>query len=179
MSIEDLECKLWNSQELEVFQKLFDSNFKLLPRFVNEKKFITNSVVPPTTFDKLEGYEAQFLYNKEEQKLSGLIHFGDLHIEGPPGCVHGGASAATMDAVLGTVIWESGYVAVTLNLNVNYKKFLPINTTVLIETKIEKIDGKKIYTSGFIKSLDGSVVHVEANGLFYDVKDTYKKQTSA
>ncbi|EGG13547.1 hypothetical protein DFA_11308 [Cavenderia fasciculata] len=47
--------------------------------------------------------------------------------------------------------------AVTANLSVNYKKFVPLNSVSLIETRIERRDGKKIYVHSCIKDQSGSI----------------------
>jgi len=35
------------------------------------------------------------------------------HQQGPPGFVHGGASAAVMDEAMGLAVWHAGYRVVT------------------------------------------------------------------
>jgi len=49
-----------------------------------------------------------------------------IHHQGPPGFVHGGASAAVLDEAMGLAIWQSGYRAVTANLMIDYRKPIPL-----------------------------------------------------
>lgn len=43
---------------------------------------------------------------------------------------------------------------------------LPLGTTVLVESWIEKVEGRKIYASAQLKSPDDKVTYVTANALF-------------
>eukprot|EP01127_Copromyxa_protea_P002752 TRINITY_DN12713_c0_g1_i1.p1 TRINITY_DN12713_c0_g1~~TRINITY_DN12713_c0_g1_i1.p1 ORF type:complete len:262 (+),score=62.66 TRINITY_DN12713_c0_g1_i1:80-787(+) len=79
----------------------------------------------------LTGKIQQVLFwNKKEECLEGAVYFG-ANCEGPPGRVHGGCIAATMDSTMGffTVVY-SGLGYYTLNLNTNYTKFVPLQSIV-------------------------------------------------
>jgi acyl-coenzyme A thioesterase PaaI-like protein len=98
-----------------------------------------------------------------------------MNCEGPPGAVHGGCLATTLDNVFG---WQSsrvmGFGCVTLNLNVNYKKFVKLGGMVRVEVKTEKIDGRKLYMAGkltnnisTIEDPQDVVIHCDSTALFY------------
>ncbi len=76
-----------------------------------------------------------FFLNEKEQRIRGLAHFG-THTEGPKGCVHGGASAALLDVAMGSLCWWTGMASVTGTLNIRYRKLLPLETTVMIDSWI-------------------------------------------
>eukprot|EP00818_Percolomonas_sp_WS_P006797 CAMPEP_0117450006 /NCGR_PEP_ID=MMETSP0759-20121206/8242_1 /TAXON_ID=63605 /ORGANISM="Percolomonas cosmopolitus, Strain WS" /LENGTH=183 /DNA_ID=CAMNT_0005242507 /DNA_START=77 /DNA_END=628 /DNA_ORIENTATION=+ len=165
------EFKGWSQDALKFLLKMNEnSRFTRLPRFVNSKKFLSNEVQIPETMEEIKKFEIQWFFSAQDQKVEGITYFGS-DVEGPPNCVHGGASAAVMDALMGTLAWECGMKAVTLNLNVNYRKFIPLSTPVRVEAHVDKIEGKKIYISTSLRSLDGSTTHVEGSGLWYDISD--------
>ena len=104
--------------------------------------------------------------------------------EGPPGKVHGGATATAFDAAFG---WYSvrtkGFGCVTLNLSVNYRKFIPLNSVVRIEIWCEKMEDQKLLMKGKFSNpfqLDAmdnpkyetEVINVDASALFYQ---TFKR----
>jgi hypothetical protein len=43
---------------------------------------------------------AHYFFDEKTKTLTGVVHFG-ADCEGPPGCVHGGATAAVADSLLG------------------------------------------------------------------------------
>jgi len=81
-----------------------------------------------------------------------------------------------IDNAMGSVTWKSGLKAVTLNLSVNYRKFIPLDTTMRVECEIEKIDRRKLYLKAVLKNLKGDVVHNDATGLFLVMNEQYKDQ---
>lgn len=95
--------------------------------------------------------------------------------QGPPGYVHGGASAAVIDEAMGAAVWRAGYSVVAVNLQVDYKKPIPLGEKTIVEARIAEIQAKKILTSGEIKLHDGTVavvgrgIYVPAPQLFKDV----------
>jgi thioesterase superfamily protein 4 len=106
-------------------------------------------------------------YSAKHQRTINFVYCGP-HVEGPPGCVHGGATAALIDSTLGGNLWRSNLLSVTLNLNVNYRRFVPLNSVIICESWVEKIDGRKVYAAASVKSLDGTL-HAEANSLWLQV----------
>jgi len=115
-----------------------------------------------------KSFEYAFFFCKKKQQLKGVIQFGP-YTQGPPGCVHGGAIATMMDAALGVCANRSGYRCVTANLSTNYKKFLPLGATVLVESQVDRVEGRKIFLSATMKSSDGHILHSNATALFISV----------
>ncbi|XP_051262366.1 acyl-coenzyme A thioesterase THEM4 isoform X2 [Dicentrarchus labrax] len=117
-------------------------------------------------------FEYVLFINREEQKCVGIFQAGHL-LEGPPGHVHGGAIATMIDTVTGThASFLSGPV-VTANLNINYRRPIPLGSTVLIESSLDKKEGRKLFFSCKVTSTDGSKVHTETTVLFVSISASH------
>ncbi len=99
--------------------------------------------------------------------MTGRFTVSEEH-QGAPGLVHGGLLAAAFDEVLGACNWLLLSPAVTGNLSVDFRKPVPVGRTVLIDARIDAVDGRKVRTSGIGRFADGIVV-AEATGLFIQV----------
>lgn len=64
--------------------------------------------------------------------------------EGPPGHVHGGASAGLIDEVMGILVWNQNYPCVTQTLTLNYMKPVPIDLEAYLLTELTKISERRI-----------------------------------
>jgi hypothetical protein len=158
----------FSNEALKVLESIHNTpDFEIIKNTINdpgrEKDFTRNQNQEITRF----GYQCYF--NEKEQTLRGVVYFGK-QVEGPPGCVHGGAIATIIDGAMGTLTWVSGYIAVTVNLNVDYRKFIPLDSEVALEMKIEKIEGRKIFVKGTVKSLNGEVLHNDGSAIFLQIK---------
>ena len=111
--------------------------------------------------------DVHYFWHPIEKRLQGLCHHGP-ETEGPPGCAHGGSIAALMDDAMGTSAWAAGYRVVAVNLNVNFRSFVPLETTTRVECWIEREQGRKVFTGGCLRAADGTV-HAEAEGLFLQI----------
>jgi len=100
------------------------------------------------------------------EEVVGRVTFGALY-EGPPGCVHGGFVAAAFDEVLGAAQAYSGAPGMTVRLTVNYRRPTPLRAPLEIVGRFDRIEGRKVFTSGRILS-DGEVT-AEAEGLFVSI----------
>jgi len=128
-------------------------------------------------------------WNEKEKKLAGGIYFNNK-CEGPPGNVHGGCIATAFDVAFGWFsVKTKGFGCVTLNLSVNYRKFIPLNSVVRIEIWCEKCgtgDDQKLLMKGKMTNpfqldaidnpkYDPELLNCDASALFYQ---TYKKALS-
>lgn len=111
--------------------------------------------------------DVHYFFHPIEKRLHGLCYHGP-ESEGPPGCAHGGSIAALMDDCMGTSAWAAGFRVVALNLNVNFRAFVPLETTTGIECWVERQEGRKVYTKGRLTAADGTL-HAEAEGLFIQI----------
>ena len=85
--------------------------------------------------------------------------------QGPPGHLHGGASAAVLDEAMGAAVWSSGYPVVSVNLNIDYHQPVPLGVPVTVEAYITGQDGKALHTKAEIRLPDGSVA-VSGRGIY-------------
>jgi uncharacterized protein (TIGR00369 family) len=112
-------------------------------------------------------------YQNEDGSIHSDMVFSISH-QGPPLHVHGGASAAVLDEAMGAAVWRAGYSVVAVNLEINYKKPVPLGQNIVIEARIAEVHPRKILTTSEMRLPDGSVavtgrgIYVEAPHLFKD-----------
>jgi acyl-coenzyme A thioesterase PaaI-like protein len=99
----------------------------------------------------------RYFRGKEEGMLWGRVWFGP-EAEGPPGHAHGGAQAAVLDEICGGTAWVFGHKVVAVQLQTEFVHFVPLNTELLIQARIIKSEGRKIYTEGRIEDGRGQVL---------------------
>jgi acyl-coenzyme A thioesterase PaaI-like protein len=108
--------------------------------------------------------------------VEGRVKFGPAY-EGPPGCVHGGWVAAAFDEVLGFANSLSGNPGMTARLSVSYRSPTPLRTELRFEASLDRIEGRKIFTSGRLHA--GDRLCAEAEGLFVSVDREKFQQLAA
>ena len=104
------------------------------------------------------------MFVDEEGVLTSEFTLADRH-QGPPGHAHGGASAAILDEVMGLVVWAAGHKVLAANININYRKPLPLHQPLRAEAHITEIGERKIISVGEIK-LPDSTVAVSGSGVY-------------
>jgi acyl-coenzyme A thioesterase PaaI-like protein len=102
----------------------------------------------------------------EDDHVVGHVVFGDAY-EGPPGCVHGGFIAAAFDEVLGFTMSFTELIGMTGLLNVRYRRPTPLHKELRFEGRVDRVDGRKIYTRSTLHH--GDVLTAEADALFVAV----------
>jgi acyl-coenzyme A thioesterase PaaI-like protein len=136
---------------------------------------------------KIPEHGACFVCGTQNPSSIGVTWFlsdeGEVHAEpvfnaaqqGPPDHAHGGASAAVLDEAMGVAVWSAGYSVVAVNLEINYKKPVPLGKTFIVKARIAEVHPRKILTTGEILLPDGSVavtgrgIYVEAVHMFKDL----------
>ncbi|XP_071970610.1 acyl-coenzyme A thioesterase THEM4 isoform X3 [Engystomops pustulosus] len=111
------------------------------------------------------GFEYSMFYNTKEKRMICTFQPGP-YLEGPPGYTHGGCIATILDSTLGAVAVYIFGLVMTANLTVNYRNPIPLGSTVIVDCQLEKVDGRKLYVRGQIRSHDDLTLHTEATGLF-------------
>jgi acyl-coenzyme A thioesterase PaaI-like protein len=106
-------------------------------------------------------------FRSQERTVRAKAIFGP-GTEGPPGCAHGGSMAALLDEVMGCAIWSGGYLAVSADLHVHFRKVLPIPQRCIAEARIVRVDGRKIWASGRLCDVARATVFAEAEGIFLE-----------
>ncbi|XP_074509777.1 acyl-coenzyme A thioesterase THEM4 [Sebastes fasciatus] len=113
-------------------------------------------------------FEYATFFNSEEQKCVCICQAGHL-LEGPPGHVHGGAIATMIDTVTGTHATIVSGPVVTANLNINYRRPIPLGSTVVLESTLDKKEGRKTFITCKVTSSDGSKLHTDSTVLFLSI----------
>jgi len=116
---------------------------------------LANPLAPPITIGQAG-----------EHSAVASVSFGSAY-EGPPGCVHGGFVAAAFDEILGYVQSLGGSPGMTGTLTIKYRRPVPLHTELLFKADLDRIEGRKIFTSG--RALAGDVLTAEAEGIFISV----------
>ena len=107
--------------------------------------------------------DTQYFFDKETKRFYAKVFF-HKEAQGQPQIVHGGAIAAVLDETLGAASFMNGYPAVTASFNITYRIPLAIESEVIVETWVEKIDGKKVFLMGKMFDKDESII-AETNGI--------------
>jgi acyl-coenzyme A thioesterase PaaI-like protein len=105
----------------------------------------------------------------EGDRVVAHVHFGAAY-EGPPGCVHGGYVAAVFDELLGATQTLSGTAGMTARLIVNYRRPTPLRTDLVMEGRLVRVDGRKVFVEATCSA--GGEVTAEAEGLFVTIDPT-------
>jgi len=84
--------------------------------------------------------------------------------EGAPGCVHGGALAATFDIVLSAANAIAGAAGPTVRLNLRYRRPTLIEQEALFEGWVTEVTDRRVFSQGRV--VQRGNVTVEAEGEF-------------
>lgn len=105
--------------------------------------------------------------------LLAFYHLG-RKLAGHDGIIHGGVSATLLDECMYKACLSrpgvEGKIAVTANLNVNYKGPIPVGTTVLLRAETTKVEGRKAWITATIEDLGSQQIYVMADALFIQPK---------
>ncbi|MEO6043531.1 MAG: PaaI family thioesterase [Tepidiformaceae bacterium] len=111
-----------------------------------------------------------------DDHVEGSVVFGTAY-EGPPGHVHGGFVAAAFDELLGMAQSLTGNPGMTGSLTVRYRKPTPLHREIRFIGQVDRVEGRKIYTSGTL--FDGETLCAEAEGLFISIDFERMRQLAA
>lgn len=91
--------------------------------------------------------------------------------QGAPGLAHGGVLTTALDETLGALNWMLRTIAVTGRLETDFRRPVPVGTTLYLEARVTAVAGRKIYAAatGRTGGFDGPVA-VRADALFIEVK---------
>ena len=110
---------------------------------------------------------ADYFVDKVGRNLIGVAVFGD-EAEGLPGLAHGGAITSLIDDALGTTAWLAGHYAMSLNLNVDFRRVIRLGVPVRLDASVSRVEGRKVYAACRIIS-PPDTLHSEGAGLFLQV----------
>ena len=104
----------------------------------------------------------------DDDTVHGTVNL-DAAYEGPPGCVHGGFIAAGFDEVLGFTQAHANRPGMSANLTIDYRSPTPLHRELHFRGRIERVDGRKTFTSAELVVADEERVCARATGLFIAV----------
>ncbi|MEE4251986.1 MAG: PaaI family thioesterase [Alcanivoracaceae bacterium] len=105
------------------------------------------------------------------QTVRGKANYGQPW-QGPPGRVHGGVLALTMDILLAKTQDFFPNLGMTGTLNLRYLAATPLNTEVTLQASVQRIEGRKLFCEGRV--LVGGQVSVEATGIWISAGGDYQ-----
>lgn len=105
----------------------------------------------------------------EGMDVAAVVEITHAH-QGAPGLAHGGVIATALDEAMGVVTRLLRLPVVTVRLEVDYRRPVPVGTTLHIRSRITGQRGRKVYTEAFghLGAADGPIA-VEAAALFLQV----------
>jgi acyl-coenzyme A thioesterase PaaI-like protein len=86
--------------------------------------------------------------------------------QGPRDFAHGGAAAAVLDEAMGAAVWMAGHQVLSVNLNVDFRKPVPLDVDVVVEAWMTEVRGRKAYTVGLLRRADSDEPLVDATGIW-------------
>jgi len=94
--------------------------------------------------------------------------------QGAPGLAHGGLLTAAFDEVLGTLNWLLGDPVVTVRIETDFRRPVPVGSLLRIEAEVTGVLGRKVYTAAVGRlapghGVPGGEVAVSASALFLRV----------
>ncbi|XP_053550593.1 acyl-coenzyme A thioesterase THEM4-like [Bombina bombina] len=151
-----------------------DGSWKRIPSFNTTVHHMEGDIVEPRQEKRLftrnldkdgVGFEYTMFYNIAKKRMVTLFQSGP-YLEGPPGFTHGGCIATIIDSTAGACVVCTYGSVMTANLNVNYRNSIPLGSTVIVDSQVDKVEGRKVYASCQIRSHDDALLHTEATALF-------------
>lgn len=101
--------------------------------------------------------------------MSCVMEVTEFH-QGAPGLAHGGVISTAMDEAMGVTNRLLGTPVVTVHLEVDFRRPVPVGTTMYITSRIAGVAGRKVFTEATARNdaPDGPV-SVNAAALFLQV----------
>lgn len=88
--------------------------------------------------------------------------------EGPPGHCHGGFIATLLDECMGGGAWWSGYVVLAADLQIRFRKSVPLNQEHYVVSTCNRVERRRVYTKGKIIDAKGNS-YATGTGVFIRV----------
>ncbi|MGO9863087.1 MAG: PaaI family thioesterase [Terriglobales bacterium] len=114
--------------------------------------------------NNLGGMRLRFSYDEERDCFVCRFRLSKRYT-GPPGHCHGGIIAAILDEAMGKVIKLRRVVALTSQITVNYRKPVPLNQPLQVESREVKVKGRKHINRAEILNEKGEVL-ARGEGVF-------------
>ncbi|XP_032320149.1 acyl-coenzyme A thioesterase THEM4 isoform X2 [Camelus ferus] len=147
------ECKV--PQRIHSFKTYFLDSKPVKEDQLSQARPFTRS------YEVGQGFEYAMFYNEDEKRTVCLFQ-GGPYLEGPPGFLHGGALATMIDTTLGVCTISCMGLFMTANLNINFKSPIPLCSVVVISSQLDKVEGRKVFVSCNVRSVDEKTLHSDA-----------------
>ena len=123
-------------------------------RVYNPVSGVGSALAPPVRIRRVEG------------GVVGEALLGPAY-EGPPGYVHGGMSSLLMDQLLGSAAIAAGLWGMTVRLELDYRRPVPLSTPLTLRAQVTEAAGRKCVVTGTIATAAApDRTLVEARGVF-------------
>ena len=109
----------------------------------------------------------RYFCSHETKRARCHVRYG-RECQGPPSHVHGGATAALLDELMGLTCWSAAHTVVAATLSFTYAAPTPLHTELIGEGWIDHLDGNKVYVKCELKTVEGGLC-VSGEGLFLDL----------
>ena len=106
--------------------------------------------------DNPHGFRLDFKH-PEKNRLAAEVVFSKHH-QGFRDIVHGGMVSMLLDEMMVNLAWVEKIPAVTAELTVRLKKPVKVGERVFLEGRIDKQDGRVLYTSASAKNAQGTLL---------------------
>jgi len=106
-------------------------------------------------------------YEDSQGRVVGKFTPGEEH-QGYPGTMHGGIVTALLDEALGRVAIASGRWMVTAQLNIRFRRPIPIGETLSVVGEVVAWKKRVLEARGELRLPDGEV-GAEADGTFVEI----------
>ncbi|XP_015668842.1 acyl-coenzyme A thioesterase THEM4-like [Protobothrops mucrosquamatus] len=106
------------------------------------------------------GFEYSVFMNPSEQRAVALFQPGP-YLEGPLGFANGGAIV--------TILYQAVRASINLNarianLNIDYKRPVALGSVALVEARVDRIEGGKVFLNFEVRSVDGQTLYSQGVG---------------
>jgi uncharacterized protein (TIGR00369 family) len=111
-----------------------------------------------------EGMRLRFTYDEKRNCFVCRFRLGKRYT-GPPGHCHGGIIATILDEAMGKVNKLGNVIALTSEITVNYRKPVPLNKPLRVESREVEVEGRRHVNMAEILNEKGEVL-ARSRGLF-------------
>lgn len=108
--------------------------------------------------------DVRYFWHEESRDIRADITFGP-RAQGPPLHAHGGAIAAVLDEAMGTCAWMNGHMVVAVNIDVDYRRMVPLGQPLVLRCALTRVEGRKVFAHGDLCTADGEIL-AESEGIF-------------
>ncbi|MDQ2795884.1 MAG: PaaI family thioesterase [Actinomycetota bacterium] len=131
--------------------------------FVHDSPFHAMSIVGGTAHP----IAPQLQLSRTERGVAGTTVLGAAY-EGAPGLVHGGIVSLIFDHMMGQALFVTGHHAMTVQLEVRYRRPTPLGVPLTFTTELDRVAGRKLNVTGRVRTADGTTT-AEAGGVFLEL----------